>query len=110
METIIGEVDMYLTEIHKTIVPDIQPWTIRTPNINLTLYKFLKYKTHPLIFLEKFEKVKERYPQHSLIFTDGSKLKKITACATVHKVKIFKKHLSNNTYIQCRNLRDQHGS
>ena len=40
METIIGEVDMDLTEIHKTIIPDIQPWTIRAPNINLTLCKF----------------------------------------------------------------------
>ena len=30
----IGEVYMNLTEIHKTIMPDIQTWTIRTPNIN----------------------------------------------------------------------------
>ena len=29
METIIGEVDMDLTEIHKTLIPNIQPWTIR---------------------------------------------------------------------------------
>ena len=74
METFIGEVDMDLTEIHKTIIPDIPPWTIRTPNINLTLCKFHENKTHPLIFQEELEKVKERYPKHSHIFTDGSKL------------------------------------
>ena len=37
METIIGKVDMDLTEIYETIIPDIPPWTIKTSNINLTL-------------------------------------------------------------------------
>ena len=36
METIIGEAEIDLTEIHKTIIPDITSWTIRTPNIILT--------------------------------------------------------------------------
>ena len=90
METIIGEVDMDLTETHTTIIPDIPPWTIKTSNINLTLCKFHKNKTHPLIFQEELEKVKERYPKNSHIFTDGSKLEKITGCATVHKGKYLK--------------------
>ena len=99
METIIGEVDMDLKEMHKTIIPDIPLWTIRTPNINLTLCKFHKNKTHPLIFQEELEKFKERYPKHLHIFMGGSKLEKITGCATVHKGKIFKKHLPNDTSI-----------
>ena len=66
-ETIIGEVNMDLTEIHKTIIPDIPSWIIRTLNINLTLCKFHKNKTHPLIFQEELEKVNERYPKHSHI-------------------------------------------
>ena len=33
-------------------MPDILKWIIRTPNINLTLRKFHKNKTHPLIFSE----------------------------------------------------------
>ena len=32
METTIGEAEVDLTENHKTIIPDIPPWTIRTPN------------------------------------------------------------------------------
>ena len=79
METIIGEVDMDLREI-----PDILPWTIRTPNTNFTLSKFHKNKTHPLIFQEELEKVKERYPKYLHVFTDRSKLEKITGCATIH--------------------------
>ena len=88
-ETIIGEAEVDLIEIHKTIIPDIPPWTIKTPNIILTLRQFHRNKTHPLIFQE------EKYPKHSHIFTDGSKLDKITGCATIHKGKKFKKHLSN---------------
>ena len=99
METIIGEVDMDLTEIHKTIIPDIPLWTMKTPIINLKLCKFNKNKTHPLILQEELEKVKERYPKHLLIFMDGSKLEKITRCATIHKGEIFQKHLSNDTSI-----------
>ena len=30
MEAIIEEAEVDLTEIHKTIIPDIPPWTIRT--------------------------------------------------------------------------------
>ena len=87
METIIRVVDMDLTEIHKTIILYIQPWTIRTPNRLNT--KSHKNKTHPLIFLEELEKVKERYPKLSHIFIDRSKLEKIIGCATIHKGEIF---------------------
>ena len=99
MEKIIGGVDLDLTEIHKTIIPDIPPWTLKTPNINLTLCKFHKNKTHPLIFQEELEKVKERYLKHLHIFTGRFKLKKITGCAIIHKGKIFLKYLPNNTSI-----------
>ena len=88
METIIGEAEVDLTEIHKTIIPDIPRWT---PNIILTFRKFYKNKTHPLIFQEELEKVKEKYPKHSHIFMDGSKLDKITGCAIIHSEKKKKK-------------------
>ena len=56
METIIGEAEVDLNETHKTIIPDIPPKTIRTPNVILTLRKFHKNKTHPLSFQEEPEK------------------------------------------------------
>ena len=99
MVTIPGEAEVDQTEIHKTIIADIPPWTIRTPNIILKLCKFHKNKTHPLIFKEELEKVKEKYPKHLHIFTGGSKVDKITRCATINKGKIFKKHLPNDTSI-----------
>ena len=110
METIIGEVGMNLTEIQKTIIPDIPPWTIKTPSINLTFCKFHKNKTHPLIFQEELEKVKERYPKHLHIFTDRSKLEKITGYATVHKGEIFKNISQIPPLYSVQKLAQQHGS
>ena len=104
IETIIGEAEVDLTEIHKTIIPDIPPWTIRTPNII-----FHKNKTHPLIFQEELKKVKEKYPKHSHIFKDGSKVDKITGCATKRK-KFLKTSPKWYLYIQYRSLCNQHGS
>ena len=75
--------------IPKTIIPDIPPLIIRTPNIISTLCKFHKNKTHPLIFKGELKKVKEKYFKHLHIFTDGSKVDKITGCATIHKGKFF---------------------
>ena len=43
--------------------------------------------------------VKEKYPKRLHIFTDGSKVDKITGCATIRKGKSFKKHLPNDTSI-----------
>ena len=85
METIIGEAEVDATEIHKIIIPDIPPWTIRTPNIISTCRKFHKNKTHSLIFQEELEKVEENYPKHLHIFTDESEVDKITECATIRK-------------------------
>ena len=98
MEIIIGEAEVDLTEILKTIIPDIPLWTIRTPNIILTLREFHTKKAHPLIFQEELEKVKEKYPKRLQIFTDGSKVDKITGCATIHK-EIFFLNLPNDTSV-----------
>ena len=47
MEMIIGEADMELTEIHKTIIPDILPWTISPPPPNKLSINSTKIKlTH----------------------------------------------------------------
>ena len=74
-------------------MPDIPPWTIKNTNLNLTLCKFHKNKTLPLIFEEELEKVK-RDILNTHIFMDGSKLEKITGCATVLKGKIFLKNIT----------------
>ena len=87
METIKEEARINLTKIHNTIILKIPPWTVRNPKVILTLSKFHKTKTHPLIFQAELEKIKDKYPRHSHIFTDGSKQKKITGCAATYNKK-----------------------
>ena len=87
METIKEEARINLTKIYNTVIPKILPCTIRTPKVILTLCKFQKTKTYPLTFQEELEKIKNKYPRHSQIFMDGSKLEKITGCAAVYNGK-----------------------
>ena len=84
METIKEEARINLTKIHNTIIPKIQPWTIRTTKEILNLCKLQKTKTHPLIFQEELEKIKDKYPRYSHIFMNGSKWEKTTEYAAVY--------------------------
>ena len=85
METIKEEARINLTKRHNTIIPKIPPWTIKIPKVILTLCKLQKTKTHPLPFQEELEKIKDKYPRRSDIFTDGSKQEKTSGCTAVEK-------------------------
>ena len=85
METIFREADMDLTEIHKAVILDIPPWTIRTPKINLTFCEF--HNPPPLQFSKRNLKKLSR----DVLNTYQSKLEKITGCATIHRRKIFQR-------------------
>ena len=99
METIKEAARINLTKIHDTIqIPKIPPRTKRTPKVILTLCKLQKTKTHPLTFQE-LKKIKDKYPRHSHIFTDGSKQEKTTGCTAVYNGKTIKKYLPNDTSI-----------
>ena len=99
MKTIKEERRVDLTKIHNTIIASIPPWTIRTPKEILTLCKLHKTKTQPLISQEELEKVKNRYPWCSHVFTEEYKQEKTTGCAAIYKEKITKKRLPNDTSI-----------
>lgn len=71
------------TRVLKPTISKIPPWEIITPEIDLSLSKHQKEKTHPTTFQEVFNKIKEKYPNHIHIYTDGSKQNDATASATV---------------------------
>ena len=88
METIKEEARINLTKMHNTIqIPKIPPRTIRTPKVILILCKLQKAKTDLLILQEELEKIKNKYPIRSHIFTDGSKQEKTTGCTAVYNGK-----------------------
>ena len=73
MEPIYKEAALPITKIHKTTLFKTPPWKIITPKTDLSLCKRNKKATHPIRFEEKFQKIKEKYPNYIHIFTDGSK-------------------------------------
>ena len=63
----------FITKIHDTIQLSSPPWLLKQPVVILDLNKLPKNKTHSLTYLEKLNKIQERYPSHLHIFMDGSK-------------------------------------
>ena len=94
MEPILLESAISVTNVHKSILPQIPLWIIKKPHVILQLNKLPKTKTHPSTYLKKFHTVLLHHPDHQYIFTDGSKDSNKTACAAVLNKTIHKKVLS----------------
>ena len=86
MELILQESTISVTNVHKSILPQIPPWIFQ-------LNKLPKTKTHPSTYLEKFHTILFHHLDHQYIFTDGSKDSNKTACAAILKKTIHKKVL-----------------
>ena len=90
---ILQESAISVTNVHKSILPQIPPWIIKKPQVILQLNKLYKTKTHPSTYLEKFHTILLHHPDHQYIFMDGSKDNNKTACAAVFNKAIHKKAL-----------------
>ena len=77
----------------------IPPWELVRPEVDLSLSSLQKASTSQKTFLDSFETLKQKYPDNSFIYTDGSKgssgvgaaacsdfdlgMKKLNSCASV---------------------------
>ena len=82
------EADITTSKIHYTKISDVPPQIIKIPKINLNLNKHQKTSTQLHNVRKKLEKIKERYPQNSYMFTDELKYEKAAKCAVVYSLKI----------------------
>ena len=57
MEPILQESAISITNVHKSILPQMPPWIIKKPQVILQLSKLHKTKTHPSIYKEKFHTI-----------------------------------------------------
>ena len=83
MEPILKEATIALDNIHKSILPQIPPWIIKNPKVNLQLNQLDKTKTHPFTYQEKHQNIIQQHPDYLCIYKDGSKDYNKTACAAV---------------------------
>ena len=73
MGPILQESAISVTNVHKSILPQIPLWFIKKLQIILQLNKLHKTKTHPRTYQEKFHTILIHHPDRQYIFTDGSK-------------------------------------
>ena len=100
MEPICREAALPITGNHKTALFKTPPWEITALKTNFSLCKYNKKSIHSITFQEKFQKIKEKYPNYIHIFTDGSKQNNATTSAAIINRKIqIKKHLPIETSI-----------
>ena len=73
MEPIFQESAIFLSNIHKSILPQTPPWIIKNPKVIFQLNELPKTKTHPSTYQEKLHNILQQRPDYLYIFTDGSK-------------------------------------
>ena len=99
MEELAKEADLPMGRIHKNYLPEMAPWTIVAPEVDISLSGLNKRDIHPVVFQIKFEETKEKYNRYKYIYTDGSKRREATSCAAVYKGRSKEKHLPKGTSI-----------
>ena len=92
-EPILQESTIFLINIHKSILPQTPPWTIKNPKVILQLNELPKIKTHPSTYPEKLHYILQQHPDYLYIYTDGSKDNDKTACTALLNKIIHRKAL-----------------
>ena len=93
MEPTLQESIIFQTNIHKSILPQTPPWTIKNPKVIPQLNELPKTKTHSITYQEKLHDILQQHPYYLYIFADGSKDNNKTACTAVLNKVIHKKAL-----------------
>ncbi|ELU11866.1 hypothetical protein CAPTEDRAFT_187673 [Capitella teleta] len=63
------------------VIPDIPPWHLVQPEVDLSLTSFKKDSKSALTIRSEFEDALDRYPDSTLFYTDGSKSEDSVACS-----------------------------
>ncbi len=63
--------------------PNTPPWTYNKPKVILSLSKHQKDSTNSDIYQSYYNEIRSNFPNHTPIYTDGSKIGNSVACAVV---------------------------
>ena len=99
LQTSIEGCGITLESIKQHTVPEVPPWTMKTPNVLFDLCNDKKSETSSVEFQSKFSELKSQYPDHIPIFTDGSKDGDKVGCASVSHLHTYKMRLPDKSSI-----------
>jgi len=70
-----------MPEVFPLTSPNIPPWTISKPSVNMTFRNMKKSDTFKIEYLAKFREIVDQLSSASLIYTDGSKTNNHVGCS-----------------------------
>ena len=85
--------------VHETIIPEVPPWTLHLPKVNLRLSNLSKSETPYHISIQKFNEIKYEHSYCTAIYTDGSKDNDRVGCAAILNNFTIKQRLPSNASI-----------
>ena len=69
--------------VHDTVIPEVPPWTLHQPRVNLDLSNLFKKDTSSLVFIQNYNEIKDEHSYCTPIYTDGSKDNDRVGCAAI---------------------------
>ncbi len=99
MKPILENENINVDTIANVIMPDKEPWTLKTPTVLFDLNIDKKSQTNPEFLKSKFLEIKSRYTDYIPIYTDGSKQEEKVACSAVTKHETSSVRLPDNCSI-----------
>ena len=99
MQSIFDDSNLLNDNIHDTIIPEVPPWTLHQPRVNLDLSHLSKKNTSSLVFMQKYNEVKDEHSYCTPIYTDGWKDNDRVGCAAIINNISIKQRLPSNASI-----------
>ena len=99
MQSVLNNSNILNENIHETVIPEIPPWTLHQPRVNLDLSNLCKKDTSSLVFIQKYNEIKDEHSYCTPIYTDGSKDNDRVGCAAIINNISIKQRLPSNASI-----------
>ena len=99
MQSVLDNSIILNENVHETIIPEVPPWTLHQPRVNLDLSNLCKKDTSSLVFIQKYNEIKDEHSYCTPIYTDGSKDNDRVGCAAIINNISIKQRLPSNASI-----------
>ena len=84
LKELLDTMDVSLPNVHKFEVNEIPPWEITPISVNLDMLPYKKEETRRTLIISEFNKIISKYPNHQIIYTDGSRTENGIGSAFLH--------------------------
>ena len=99
MQSVLNNSNILNENVHETVLPEVPPWTLHQPRVNLDLSNLCKKDTSSLVFIQKYNEIKDEHSYCTPIYTDGSKDNDRVGCAAIINNISIKQRLPSNASI-----------